>query len=53
MMSQLAPKDKVSGEYSRPESQFRVKDFDDDGFIRKVKNCIFSREKRALGRIER
>ena len=31
-MSQLAPKDKVSGEYSRPESQFRVKDFDDDGF---------------------
>ena len=32
MMSQLAPKDKVSGEYSRPESQFRVKDFDDDGF---------------------
>ena len=32
MMSQLAPKDKVSGEYSRPESQFRVKYFDDDGF---------------------
>jgi|TARA_B100000519_G_scaffold133380_1_gene115249 putative glutathione S-transferase len=29
MMNQMAPKDKVSGEYARPESQFRVKDFDD------------------------
>ena len=28
-MNQMAPKDKVSGEYARPESQFRVKDFDD------------------------
>ena len=29
MMSQLAPKDKTSGKYARPESQFRVKDFVD------------------------